>query len=179
MKRFYYTDGKNSFGPFALEELKSQSITPETYIWSPELTTWTKAKDVPEVVSAFAAHVSATSTPPPIQYTTEEQTARTYEPYGQKQAQSASINYERPPKTYLIEAILSTIFCCWLLGIPSIVFAASVERKFYSGDREGAEEASKKAKKWMIINIVASILSWLLYLGFYGTAVIWGFFNAV
>ncbi len=179
MKKFHYTDGKNSFGPFTLEELKNQGITPGTYIWSPELTTWTKAKDVTEVAFIFTSQAAATSTPPPIQYTTEEQTADTYEPYGQKHTPSPNNNYERPPKTYLIEAILSTIFCCWLLGIPSIVYAASVERKFYSGDREGAEEASKKAKKWMIINIVASILSWLLYLGFYGTAVIWGFFNAV
>lgn len=177
MKKFHYTDGKNSFGPFTLEELKGQGITPETYIWSSELTTWTKAKDVSEVASIFTSQ--SASTPPPLQHTADESTTQTYEPYGQTHTQSPIHNYERPPKTYLIESILSTIFCCWLLGIPSIVYAASVEKKFYAGDRIGAEEASKNAKKWMIINIVASILSWLLYLGFYGTAMIFGFFNAV
>ena len=178
MKKFHYTDGKNSFGPFTLEELKSQHISPDTYIWESELTTWTKAKDVAEVASMFQGTTSTISTPPPVMSNTDEAKSQTYQPYSAS-AQQQTRNYERPPKTYLIEAILSTIFCCWVLGIPSIVYAASVERKFYSGDREGAEEASKKAKKWMIINIVSSILMWLLYLGFYGTAVIWGFFNAV
>ena len=177
MKKFHYTDGKNSFGPFSLEELKSQGITPETYIWTSELTTWTKAKDVAEVSGLFTQQTIPT--PPPINPVTENNTNASYQPYTSSEAQQQSVNYERPPKTYLVESILSTIFCCWLLGIPSIIYAASVEKKFYSGDRIGAEEASKNAKKWMLINIGASILSWLLYLGFYGTAVLWGFFNAI
>ena len=177
MKKFHYTDGKNSFGPYTLAELTAQGIGPDTYIWTSELTTWTKAKDVAEVAVIFQA--AAAPVPPLVNPSTEPPASSAYQPYTATDTQQAAPTYERPPKTYLIEAILSTIFCCWLLGIPSIVYAASVEKKFYAGDRIGAEEASKKAKKWMIINISACILLWVLYLGFYGTAMIWGFFNAV
>ena len=57
-------------------------------------------------------------------------------------------NNQKPPKTYLVESILITLFCCWPLGIPAIINAAKVESKFYAGDINGANEASKKAKKW-------------------------------
>jgi hypothetical protein len=47
---------------------------------------------------------------------------------------------------YLVQAILVTLFCCWPLGIPAIIFAAQVNGKLGRGDRAGAEEASRKAK---------------------------------
>jgi len=60
MKKYYYSDGTNSFGPFSFEELKMTQITPITYIWFEGLTNWTKAMDVPELQELFII-------PPPIQ----------------------------------------------------------------------------------------------------------------
>jgi len=51
-----------------------------------------------------------------------------------------------PPPNYLVFAILATIFCCQILGIVSIVFAAQVNSKWNSGDTQGALIASKNAK---------------------------------
>ena len=59
-------------------------------------------------------------------------------------------NNQKPPKTWLIESILITIFCCGILGIPAILHASKVESRFYSGDIEAANEASRKAKKWVM-----------------------------
>ena len=52
------------------------------------------------------------------------------------------------PKTWLVESILVTLFCCLPFGIAGIVNAANVSSKFSSGDFEGAERASLQAGKW-------------------------------
>mgnify|MGYP003297500314 FL=1 len=44
-----------------------------------------------------------------------------------------------PPKNYLAESILATIFCCLPFGIIGIINAARVENAFYSGDETEAE----------------------------------------
>ena len=53
-----------------------------------------------------------------------------------------------PPPNYLVFAILATIFCCQILGIVSIVYAAQVNSKWATGDYQGAINSSKNAKLW-------------------------------
>lgn len=64
-----------------------------------------------------------------------------------------------PPKTWLVESILVTIFCCQILGIISIIFSAGVESKFYRGDIAGAESSSKTAKTLVIISVAFGLLT--------------------
>ena len=64
-----------------------------------------------------------------------------------------------PPKTWLVESILVTIFCCQILGIISIIYSAGVESKFYRGDIAGAESSSKTAKTLVIISVAFGIFS--------------------
>jgi hypothetical protein len=52
------------------------------------------------------------------------------------------------PKTWLVESILATIFCCLPFGIAGIVNAASVSSRYNAGDFEGAQRASQQAGKW-------------------------------
>lgn len=33
MKKYFYTDGNENYGPFTLEELEAQGITRETLVW--------------------------------------------------------------------------------------------------------------------------------------------------
>ncbi len=63
MKKYFYTDGTEKFGPFSIEELKEKEITRETNIWSHELVNWKKAGTIPELQDLF------TLMPPPIQNT--------------------------------------------------------------------------------------------------------------
>ena len=65
---------------------------------------------------------------------------------------------QTPPPNYLVFAILTTIFCCQIFGIVSIVFAAQVNSKWNSGDFKGALEASKNAKLWAWITFGSGIL---------------------
>lgn len=63
-----------------------------------------------------------------------------------------------PPKTWLVESILVTIFCCQILGIISIIYAAGVESKFYRGDVVGAENASRTAKTLVIVSVAFGVI---------------------
>ena len=63
---------------------------------------------------------------------------------------------------YLIPAILS-VFCCWPLAIPAIIFATQVNGKVAAGDIAGAQEASKKAKMFAFIAIGLGVVGILIY----------------
>ena len=68
-----------------------------------------------------------------------------------------------PPPNYLVWAILTTIFCCLPLGIPSIVFSTQVNSKWALGDVAGAQEASVKAKRFAIWAAIAWVIIAVLY----------------
>jgi hypothetical protein len=62
----------------------------------------------------------------------------------------------------MVPAIIS-IFCCWPLAIPAIIFAAQVNSKLAAGDTAGAEDSSKKAKMFSFIAIGLGVLGILVY----------------
>lgn len=74
--------------------------------------------------------------------------------------------HTRPPKTWLAESILVTLFCCLPFGIVGIINAAKVESAFNSGDHDGADRASTEAKKWTMIGFWIGIVGITLYLLF-------------
>lgn len=59
---------------------------------------------------------------------------------------------------YLVQAILTTIFCCLPLGIVSIVYAAQVNGKVAAGDHVGALESSRNARMWAWISFAAGLV---------------------
>lgn len=71
-----------------------------------------------------------------------------------------------PPKNYLVEAILVTLFCCLPFGIVGIINAARVENAFYSGDEMEAERLSREALKWSKIGLFVGIGWIVLYILF-------------
>ena len=89
-----------------------------------------------------------------------------------------SQNWTPPPAggsatvpNYLVPAIIS-IFCCWPLAIPAIIFATQVNGKVAAGDIAGAQDASKKAKMVSFIAIGLGILCYVIVGLFYGVAII-------
>jgi hypothetical protein len=71
----------------------------------------------------------------------------------------------------LVIAIIS-IFCCWPLAIPAIIFATQVNGKVAAGDIAGAQDASKKAKMFGMIAIGLGVVFYLFIGLFYGVAII-------
>jgi hypothetical protein len=66
--------------------------------------------------------------------------------------------------SYLVQAILVTLFCCLPFGIVSIVYAAQVNDKLASGDYEGAQRSSKNAKMWAWIGFGIGLVTIVLYM---------------
>ena len=65
------------------------------------------------------------------------------------------------PKTWLVESILVTIFCCLPFGIVGIVNASKVSALYAQGKYAEAEIRSANAKKWVKSAFIIGII-WLL-----------------
>ncbi|WP_343485803.1 CD225/dispanin family protein [Allomuricauda sp. d1] len=79
-------------------------------------------------------------------------------------------NTNKPPKpdNYLVWAILSTVLCCIVTGIPSIIYASKVNEAYERGEYEKAIESSKKAKNWAIAGPIIGVVFWILYIVVFG-----------
>lgn len=155
MKKYFYSDGKSKHGPFTLEELREENIERTTKVWYHELEDWKEAGSIPELEDILML------TPPPVNIENDndkgDENIFTHQ------------NRQEPPKTWLLESILVTLFCCLPFGIAGIVNASKVETRFYAGDLEGAERYSKEAQKWtqvsFIVGLVVSALYFFIIIG--------------
>lgn len=145
--KYFYVEGSHTYGPYTLDELRGKNIARDTKVWFQELGDWKPAGSIPELNDLFKL------VPPPISayknpnYTTMNE-----------------FNSPRPPKTWLVESILVTLFCCLPFGIAGIVNAAKVESRFYAGDIAGADRSSAEAKKWTTISFFIGISGAIIYL---------------
>lgn len=90
--------------------------------------------------------------------------------------QSQSSVPQTPPKNWLVESILVTIFCCQPFGIVGIVFALMVNRNYAAGDYDSALQASKDAAKWTKIGFwigAGLVISVFIFIFFFGGLAIW------
>ncbi len=86
------------------------------------------------------------------------------QPNAQQQYQQANVQQQPvKPDSNMILAILSTIFCCLPTGIYAIILANKVDKLYYSGEYDEAEEASNGAKKWSIIGLVLAVVIYIIY----------------
>lgn len=75
-----------------------------------------------------------------------------------------SYEYDIPKraKSWLVESILITIFCCLPFGIVGIVYAVKVNSLHDQTRYEESRRASKNAKRWVLIGLMIG----LVYLAF-------------
>ena len=95
--------------------------------------------------------------------------------YTTQQQQQPGVPPARP-KNWLVESILVTLFCCLPFGIAGIVFAASVNSKYDTGDYQGALKASQEAGKWTKIGFfvgLGCIVLYFLFVLFWGGVAFW------
>ena len=95
MKKYYYTDGKEKYGPFTIIELRQYNLTKETLVWFEGISDWQAAGNIPELGSLFSS-----TAPPPIEAV----------PPTNFQVETP-MNNQFVPKTWLVESILVTLFC--------------------------------------------------------------------
>ncbi|MFT4669543.1 MAG: hypothetical protein ACI9AT_000686 [Ulvibacter sp.] len=70
----------------------------------------------------------------------------------------------KPPDNNLVWAIVSTILCCWPLGIVSIIKSTKVNNLWAQGDHAGAKKSADDAKKWAIYSVIGAVIFWVLYI---------------
>lgn len=68
------------------------------------------------------------------------------------------------PDTFLVWAVLATVFCCLIPGIVAIVYSSMVSSRYYARDFEGARLASRRAEIWIIVSIVLGVITAAVYL---------------
>lgn len=129
-------------GPFTLEEIYTKQISPSTMVWKTGLADWVMAKDLPELTELLA------NMPP------------------EPPRSNSGTNYTMP-KTWLVESILATLFCCIPFGIVGLIYSTQISSYFNHGNYAAAEEASRNAGKWTKIAFFTGIAIYLLYFIFY------------
>lgn len=163
MQYYYLKDGQQ-VGPVEVDQLRGV-ISKETYVWHEGMANWQKAVDLPELASLFE------SVPP-----TPEQSAPTAPPSSANGPHTESYSSPKggfdgslPPDNYLVWAILTTILCCWPLGIVSIIYSARVNGLHLRGEKQMALRCSRLAKNWAIASAVVGVVI-LIIIG-----IVWGF----
>lgn len=67
------------------------------------------------------------------------------------------------PESFMVQAILVTLFCCLPFGIVAIIKASSVNTAYASGNYDAALSASLEAKKWVNYGVGAGAIIFVLY----------------
>ncbi|MFE2871953.1 CD225/dispanin family protein [Embleya sp. NPDC059259] len=69
-----------------------------------------------------------------------------------------------PPDNYLAWAVLATVFCCFLAGVPALLAATSVNERWHRGDVAGARLASLRARNWTIGTVLLGVIFWTTWM---------------
>lgn len=147
--KYYMHIGGQQVGPYEENELPSHGLTASTMVWREGMPDWVAASQVPEL-----SHLLPPSQQPP-----------SYQPqpsYGPQQPYGVQ---PPMPDTYMVWAVLVTVFCCLPFGIVSIVKASQVSSLYSQGRYQEAVAASEAAKKWAIWSAIAGVV--LSIIGFF------------
>lgn len=172
-KSYFYIDASNAQqGPITIAAMRERGIlTPDTMLWCAGMDNWVKA-------STLVNDFSGANIPPVPPRFTHVDNGSNYSSYNSREQQEYNrCNDEPMPKTWLVESILTTIFCCLVTGIIGLVYANKVETLWLRGDREGSRSASKTARtmfwlsvifacSWVIIYIIYIIIVGAAFLSF-------------
>lgn len=67
------------------------------------------------------------------------------------------------PNNWLWQSIVATLFCCNVLGIIGIVYAARVDVLYFNKKYSEAEKSAKSAKTWTLIAFAVGLVSIILW----------------
>ncbi len=191
--KYYIAINGQPKGPFDHHQLLINGLTATSLVWTEGMADWAQAQSIPELQELLFGRPDLDSSNP------DEVTAATPPPFASQQprgdagcnAQQGQTNqsqqqpprfngaypHEQPmgpmvlcPKTWLVESILVTIFCCLPFGVVGIVKASNVEAIWRRGDIVGAEAASQSAGFWtklgfwigLAINILGPLV-WVIF----------------
>ncbi|KAK2535186.1 hypothetical protein Q9966_006950 [Columba livia] len=71
-----------------------------------------------------------------------------------------------PPKDYMVESVLVTIFCCLLTGVLALVYSHKTRAAIGRGDMAQANVASRKTQSLVLFSLLFGLfasISWVIY----------------
>ncbi len=66
MKQYYLVKDNQQLGPFPIEQLLGNGLTPHSLVWCEGMANWTQASQVPELATLFAPQQPQVPTPAPV-----------------------------------------------------------------------------------------------------------------
>ncbi|MDO4790798.1 MAG: CD225/dispanin family protein [Porphyromonas sp.] len=183
---YYIVVDEKKVGPLALEELRGFYLRKDTLVWKEGLEGWTTAETLPELAPYISSYsslnklsddkngggISTASRQTPS--ASETQRAAQEELVGKVQSDySNSGHNEDPffhkimPKTWVLESLLVTFFCCNILGIIALAKALRVESNFLAGRYNDALKYSKDAKQWVLTTLFIGLAIYVIFILFY------------
>ncbi|MBR1881628.1 MAG: CD225/dispanin family protein [Muribaculaceae bacterium] len=151
---YYIAENGTPQGPFEINELLARGLNAESQVWNESMAGWVKASQVPELAAAINVSVAPPTMP-------------AQQPYAQPQYVTTTAPNGPMPKTWLVESILVTLFCCLPFGIVGIINASKVSSLWSQGNEAGyaaSRQASKDAGKWTKIGFFIGLIGIVLYL---------------
>lgn len=142
---YYIARNGQPCGPFSVDQLLNEGIIPDSLVWNESMPQWKRAAEIPEIANVL--------------FPTQQQ----QQPFNQPYQQPYSSEMLPCPKTWLLESILVTIFCCLPFGIVGIVKASNVSSAYSRGDYNGALQSSREAGKWTKLGFFIALVFTVLY----------------
>ena len=185
MRRYWINFRGKQSGPLSMEELRNMGIDKTAYVWHSGLADWVKITKVPELNEMLENMEGGVTTAPeqvaempqgnvtvddapglPPSYnnavSTDSQQGGYNSGYaygaGDYAAQVAAEAPECPP-TNMVWAIISTICCCWPLGLLGIYFAYKTKKHYKEGNYQKSAKFSEYGAWAVILSIVLGIMS--------------------
>ncbi len=166
MKVWIYVNGEQK-GPYAVEELIENGVTPQTKIWFSGLPKWYPADMVPEVNHIFGEskqpeaasetaqpEATAETTQPPVAppaFSVPVQAGQAPQPPVFREIQPSAVTAVVPcPPHHLVWSILLTVLCCSPFAIAAIITGSMVLTRYNAARYESAKHLSE-ATEWLIM----------------------------
>lgn len=90
-----------------------------------------------------------------------EEVVNVYMEQPQQQCQPvAAVEVEPCPPSYIAWAIIVTLLCCTIVGIPAIILASMTKSAYYRGEIEKSKRYSEWSQWLIIASIVLGAMSW-------------------
>lgn len=163
MKKYYFFLDKNNIthGPVFVSYFSDNGISSTTKVWFEGLPHWVVADSVPELrryikdngVESMSEHKYVKDG----KYKYDN--VHNVPPNIDKNSTADS----KMPKTWLLESILVTVFCCLPLGIVGIIYASKVSSLWQMKHYAEAIETSDKAKVWTKWGLMITLIILLIY----------------
>lgn len=146
---YYAAADRQRQGPVTADDIRQLHITGainlQTLVWREGLDNWCPLADL----------ASELGLPPPL---AAAGVARP-DPYHPPGPAAAGPTVSLPPvPNHLVWAILSTLLCCWPMGVVAIVYSVQVERRRAEGNLQGALAASRSARLWALWSCLSIVL---------------------